>query len=221
MPAEKQVKNNGTYEILHDKAVKAFFRARTIPFWAAGLNIAGIILLIIFFFQNLTDGSIPATFLLNGFSLWLKELIFININTSDPVDYVWRIILFTIVGFAISAMIILIGYWALRPIRRKVIIANLVTQVISLVLTISYSLFLFFYYHADRPGNLQDFVFSAAVQGIISYFSLNLLLTHDKVIALEKQFAGQNITITETKIFNIDDINKTKKEEKDYDFLKK
>lgn len=217
--------NNRDYATLHDRAVKRFKRARTVPFWAAGLNIVGAIFVTIVFYNLLSNptgsGTIdyPTKFLLNGYTDWILYFI-INIEFSRE-GLQWLMILLGIISASgVSVIFILIGYFASNPPRKSMIIAHLVLQSVSYLVLIG---FFVFYALMNIMTNFRfailEGIASMAVQGIIMYFSIQMLVQYTKVINLEKEFHGQNITLTETKLIDLSKTNE--KENENYDFLQK
>ena len=204
------------YATLHDKAVKRFNRAKTIPFWAAALNLVGTIYYLIMVLN--TQSSIyPSRFIMSGFNELLTLLAWTSIAREG------LIALMVILAFIVAVGYILIGYFAMRPPRKKIIILSLIVMSIALLSALTYHvvfLIAILSSGGDLSSPLQDAGVNLIVHGVILFFAIDCLLQYNRVISLEKEFHGKNITITETKIVTEEEIKK-EKGEKDYDFLKK
>ena len=213
--ATSKNKKERNYAELHDLAVKRFFRARTTPFWAAALNFIGAFYLLITTVNS--NPNVPSKFLLNGYSEWLRYFLLEGLPTNES-EFGLFFGLFVVFSMAISAAMVVVGIFASRPPRRSFIIANLAIQSGSVIGLLIY--YTFFWINHGVYG-LTDFFLSALVQGIILFFSISYLIYFDRVIKLEKEFAGQNVTILDTRVVTSDEIENKEKEEKDYEFLKK
>lgn len=206
------------YAELHDKAVKKFKRASNIPFWAAALNVVGVIMATLIRYTSTGNTNFPTRFLLAGPTNWITLWSF-QLSGSKP-ELIWLSILLAIIGgAAISAVFILLGHFQKNPPKKKMIIANLVVQIIFSLIAIAFYLYFAIGNHFIQEA-IQEMVGGSVIQAILLYFSIDTLVQYNKVFALEKEFAGKNITLSETKVVHEKDFEK-KGEAKNYDFLEK